>query len=254
MAEANLVLHCGAREVTLTELSNVPCPEPEGRWRPVPHHTVVEYATTALTKAGYEVENLRLGLARDNQRFFGVMTLKTPLVAGTSLAVGLRSSTDKSLSLGFAYGNRTMVCDNLAFRSQKVVAKKHTTFGIERYQEAVCRSIGELQEFRDMEATRIAKMQQHIVDDSFAESALLRLYQDLKILSPRSLPVALNEWRAPTFPGLEEKSVWRLFSAVTFALNGRAKSNPGAHLSATIRLGHLLEGEKLPEVVFANPA
>jgi len=34
---------------------------------------------------------------------------------------------------------------------------------------------------------------------------------------------------------------WRLFSAVTFALNGRARSNPGAHLSATLRLGALLD-------------
>ncbi len=246
MADAKLILHCGAREVSQEELNAVPCPEPEGRWRPVPHGSVLSYATDALKEAGYEIDNLRLGVARDNHRFFAALTLRTPLVTGTSLAVGIRSSTDKSLSLGFAYGSRTFVCDNLAFRADKVIAKKHTTFGIDRYREAICRSVGELQEFRDMESRRIRLMQHRIIDDHFAESALLRLYQDAKILSPRSLPLALKEWREPSFIGLEEKSVWRLFSAVTFALNGRAKTNPGSHLSATIRLGHLLEGNGVP--------
>ncbi len=241
MSEANLILHCGAREVTVEQLNTVPCPKAEGRWRPVPHGTVLAHATDALEEAGYLIDNLRLGLTRDDKRFFGALTLKTPLVSGTALAVGLRSSTDKSLSLGFAYGSRTFVCDNLSFRSDTVIAKKHTTFGIDRYREAICAAVGKLQQFRDMEAERIKAMQQRLLDDAMAESVLLRLYQDAQILSPRSLPIALKQWREPSFPGLEEKSVWRLYSAVTFSLNGRAKSNPSAHLSATIKLGHLLE-------------
>ena len=39
MATASLV---GVREVSLDELRSVPCPAPEGRWVPVPHHVVVE--------------------------------------------------------------------------------------------------------------------------------------------------------------------------------------------------------------------
>lgn len=260
MATANLMLHCGAREVTVAELNAVSCPPAEGRWRPVPHGTVLQYATEALTEAGYQIDNLRLGLTRDDQRFFGALTLKTPLVSGTSLAVGLRSSTDKSLSLGFAYGARTFICDNLAFRADTVIAKKHTTFGIDRYREAICSAVGKLQQFRDMEGKRIRAMQQRIIDDHLAESMLLRLYQDEQILSPRSLPLALKEWREPSFVGLEEKSIWRLFSAVTCALNGRARTNPAAHLSATIKLGHLLEMKSettaavVPAEVAPNPA
>ena len=241
MAQAKLLLHCGAREVTPEELASVPCPAPEGRWRPVPHGTVLTNATTALTDAGYRVETMQLGLSRGDARFFGVLTLATPLVSGTALAVGIRSSTDKSLSLGFAYGARTFVCDNLAFRADKVIAKKHTTFGPDRYREAICRAVGELEQFRGMEAERIRRMQRTLLADHYAEAMLLRLYQDEGILSPRSLPVALTQWREPEFSGLEERSVWRLFSAVTFALNGRAKTNPGAHLSATLRLGAFLD-------------
>src|SRR5438132_1384335 len=82
MASASLVLHRGARQVTPDELALVPCPAPEGRWRPVPHGTVLSYATQALQDAGYEIEKLDLGLSRDDHRFYGAVTLKTPLVAG----------------------------------------------------------------------------------------------------------------------------------------------------------------------------
>src|SRR5437868_5604471 len=104
MAEANLVLHCGAREVTRVELDAVPCPQPEGAWRPVPHGVVLNHALKALLDAGYEVEKMQLGVSRGDARFFGTLTLRTAVLSGTALAVGLRSSTDKSLSLGFAYG------------------------------------------------------------------------------------------------------------------------------------------------------
>jgi len=198
---------------------------------------------------------MQLGLSRNDARFFGVLTLTTSLIGGTALAVGIRSSTDKSLSLGFAYGARTFVCDNLAFRADKVIATKHTTFGPDRYREAICRAVGELQEFREMEADRIRRMQQTVIADHYAEAMLLRLYHDEGVLSPRSLPTALKQWREPDFVGLEEKNVWRLFSAVTFALNGRARSNPGAHLSATLRLGALLEvPSHAPQAALAHTA
>src|SRR5438128_2686525 len=99
MADAKLMLHCGAREVTREELNAVPCPRPEGRWWPVPHGTVLTYAEQALRDAGYELDRLSLGLSRGDQRFFGTLTLRSPLASGVALAVGVRSSLDKSISL-----------------------------------------------------------------------------------------------------------------------------------------------------------
>jgi len=242
MAHASLVLHRGAREVTRDELDKVPCPDADGRWRPVPHGTVLTSATRALQDAGYAVEEMALGLSRGDARFFGTLTLGSPLASGVRLAVGLRSSTDKSLSLGFAYGSRVFCCDNLAFRADRVIAKRHTTFGLDRYHEAVCRCVAELAEFRDLERERIRRMQHRIVGDHFAEAFLLRAYQDEGLLSPRTLPVALREWRTPSFGEFaESKSLWRLYNAVTFALGGRVRTNPQAHAAATIRLGALLE-------------
>src|SRR5207249_3852401 len=110
MASANLILHCGAREVTRQQLMEVPCPPPEGRWHPVPHHEVLDHALQALDDAGYGVEKMQIGLTRDDARFFATLTLRSPLVSGVSLAVGLRSSLDKSISLQWACGSRVFVC------------------------------------------------------------------------------------------------------------------------------------------------
>ena len=58
MSDAKLMLHCGAREVTREQLDLIPCPPAEGRWRPVPHGTVLTYATQALADAGYAIEKM----------------------------------------------------------------------------------------------------------------------------------------------------------------------------------------------------
>jgi hypothetical protein len=89
MVSANLMLHCGAREVSRAELDAVPCPKPDGRWFPVPHGTVLNHALEALTQAGYHVEKMQLGLSRNDARFFGTLTLASGLVSGVHVAVGI---------------------------------------------------------------------------------------------------------------------------------------------------------------------
>lgn len=235
-----LVLHRGGREVSRDELDAVPCPPPEGKWRPVPHGQVLHYAESALIAAGYEIRQMNLGLSRDNSKFFGVASLTTAIVPGVGLAVGLRSSTDKSIAMQACFGSRTFVCDNLAFVSTTIVTRKHTTFGIDRYQEAISKAISQLSDFRTMEARRIEWMRSTDMSDEKAESTILRAFEQ-GILGSRNLETAIHEWRQPGFDEFREnKNVWRCFNAITSALRPRIKSNPQAHASATIRLGGLL--------------
>ena len=120
------------------------------------------------------------------------------------------------------------------------MTRKHTTFGIDLYQEAIAKAIGELQEFRAMEGKRIEWMRETDMTDERAESSILRAFEQ-GILGNRNLETAIREWRQPGFEEFRErKSVWRCFNAVTSALRPRIKSNPQAHASATIRLGGLL--------------
>ena len=125
VANATLVCHRGAREVTREQLSCVACPPPEGNWRPVPHLDVLTHAEQALTAAGYGIDRMSLALSGDDARFFGTLTLRTPLSDGVNLAVGLRSSIDKSIALQWCCGSRVFVCDNLAFTAQTMITRKH---------------------------------------------------------------------------------------------------------------------------------
>lgn len=240
VANATLMCHRGAREVSRDELLRVACPPAEGRWRPVPHADVLSHAEQSLTDAGYGIEKASLSLSSDDARFFGTLTLRAPLSDGVNLAVGLRSSIDKSIALQWCCGSRVFVCDNLAFSAQTVITRKHTTFGIERYHEAISRVVSELGDYREYEAYRIREMQRREVSDEQAESVLLRAFE-CGIIGPHALPVAIEEWRKPQFEEFAQaKNAWRLYNALTFALGKRARTNPQAHARSTIQLGALV--------------
>ena len=97
-----------------------------------------------------------------------------------------------------------------------------------------------MEQYREIESARIKRLIARQLNAHEGESLLLRAYADLKILSPRTLPLALKEWREPSYEYEGEKgSAWQLFNAVTFALQPRLKSNPQSHASSTIQLGTL---------------
>lgn len=240
MAETKLILHCGAREATREELALVPTPEATRTWRPVPHVRVIETVEQTLGDAGFAIEKLRFGLSRNDARMFAVADLSTPLVTGVHLSVGIRSSLDKSLPLGWVGGNRTFVCDNLAFRSDLLVSRKHTVNGASRFAEAITLAVRNLTQFRVHEAERIRRLQHTEIDDRHAESLILRMFER-GIISHRLLPGVIREWRSPSFEDFQDRTAWSLMNAATTILGDRQKSNPQAHSHITMRLGALLD-------------
>src|SRR5262245_38317931 len=148
---SGLMLHSGGRVVTLDELRECHTPEPVGRWHPVSHVKVLDSVKETLHGAGYVVRAEKYGIARDGARFFGVLDLETPLVAGVSLSVGVRNSVDKSFPLGFAAGSRVFVCDNLAFRAELLVRRKHTVNGMKAFGTAISYAVFCLKNKNDTE-------------------------------------------------------------------------------------------------------
>lgn len=248
MSQSALVLHRGAREVTLEELKAVKTPPATSTHFPVPFDRTLDITLTNLRDAGFTPTKTRLALLRE-ERFFATIDLDSALVPGVTVAVAIRSSHDCSLSYGFVAGNRTFCCDNLALTSDMSihVKRKHSRNGEACFATAIARVIRErLPQFRKTEAHRLELMQRTELSDQAAESYLLRGYEQ-QILSIRTLPTAIKEWRTPSHPEFSEaRNVFRLYQAFTSALAPRSRTEPQAHAQATIRLGRLLEVQNLP--------
>ena len=239
--------------MSLEELQAVPTPAATATHFPIPFARTLDITLSNLRDAGFTPTKQRLALLR-NERFFATIDLESTLVTGVNMAVAIRSSHDASLAYGFVAGNRTFCCDNLAMSSDLSVhvKRKHTKNGEECFATAMSKTIRErLPQFQQHEAARIEHMQHTPMSDANAESMLLRLYQDEGILSPRNLPVALKEWREPSFHDFDERNVWRLYSAITYAIAPRFQANPQAAAAATIRLGGLLEVQPMLHVTAA---
>jgi hypothetical protein len=239
-ASSSLVLHAGARAVTLEELKDFRAPEPEGRWFPVSHARVVETVKATLHEAGYEIRKEQYGLMRGGGRFFGTLDLGTPVASGVTLAVGVRNSVDKSFPLGFCAGNRVFVCDNLAFRSELLVRKKHTLNGERNFVKSIAAAVSSLTSFKEAEAERIVRFARTSLSPDLADALILRAYER-GILGAHQLPKVIREWRNPSHEEFEPRTVWSLFNAFTSALKERAVLQPYAFAVQTMQLNGLLD-------------
>lgn len=240
MSESALCLHAGAREVTIDELRAVKTPEATKTWFPVAHVSVIDAVGQSLRNAGFTVEKAKYGLSRNDGRLFATLDLFTNLAHGVRLAVGVRNSLDKSLPLGFCAGSRVFVCDNLAFRSELLVTRRHTKHGEVRFGEAIANAVQSLEQFQVVERKRILRLGDTSINDERAESTILKAF-DQGIVSHLLLPKVIKEWRTPSFEDFQPRTLWSLFNAFTTVLSPRVKSNPQQFAALTMRLNGLFD-------------
>jgi len=237
--------------VSREELNQIEAPPPSQTWYPVRHSTVVESVSDLLQAGGFQIQKATYALSRQDARMFATLDLATSLCPGVSLAVGLRNSTDQSFPLGFCAGSRVFICDNLAFRADLLVARKHTRFGQDRFREAIAQAVGSLGQFQQVEGDRIRRFQELTLSHERAESLILRSFER-GFVSYRSLPSVIQEWRQPSHDYGSEPSLWRLFNAWTTVLGPVAKRSPQRFASLPMDLKRMLD-EHLPSPTSSRP-
>jgi hypothetical protein len=224
------------RHVERGALALIPTPERTATWVPVGHEKIIATVSEALDAAGFTIQASRFCLSRrGDARMFATMDLSDQLADGVTLAIGVRNSIDKSLPLGFIAGSRVRCCENLAFRSDLMVAQKHSRLGMERFAEAISLAVQALDTFQKEESTRIEDLQEKVLTDETAESIVLRAFETGIVT--RLLPDVIREWRKPSFPEFQPRTAWSLYNAFTTVLGSRATSNPEKHAANTIKLG-----------------
>lgn len=224
-ASGTLINHCGAKLVTKGDLEVIPAPPPTDTWYPVRHLDVLDGVEETLGNAGFEIRKYQLSVSHAKQRFFGVLDIATPLADGVSLSIGVRNSNDKTFPIGFCVGNRTFVCDNLAFSAEIVISKRHTRFGSDRFREGIAAAVGQLHDYRTLEAQRIEQLQATVLPDQAAESLVLRAWEQ-GLIGTRLLRPLLDEWRKPTYEDFTDRTAWSMLSAFTHIAKDRQQHYP----------------------------
>lgn len=240
MSNATLTLHCGGRSVEREELRQFIHPPATKTWKPISHERVLDTAMQTLGEAGYQVSKMKLGVSHEGQRFFGTLDLDAPLVPGVSLAVGIRNSVDKSFPMGFAAGSRVFVCDNLAFRADLMIRRKHTTNGQARFSTDIAGAIASLASFRAAETVRIQALQDWVLTDAEAESLMLRACVQRGIVAQNQLGAIFGEYHEPRHDAFRPRTAWSLLNAFTEILRDMQDKNPNELAKRTMRLQAML--------------
>jgi hypothetical protein len=228
-------LHSGGEEVTYEMLRDVDTPPATPSHVPIPHFRIVDLIRGTLAMYGHEITEEHHAIDKEGMRYFGLMSLRSTYT-GYCDTVGLRNSNDRSFPVGIGFGSRVFVCSNLAFVADHVIKRKHTA-NLKRDLPGV---VGELIEplalHREAQAHKLTRYKQTMLTDQQADHVILDLYRG-GVINIQRVPDVVEQWEKPTFPDMEERNAWRLFNAVTFALNGRIIENP----QATPRLHQIID-------------
>lgn len=214
--KANLVLHAGAAAISREALEKIAAPDATETWYPIPHSRMLGLVEKAVETVGLHVVEQAHAVTAEGKRYFGLLQLangKNPDDYG--LVVGLRNSTDKSLTAGLAVGSQVFVCDNLAFSADIVIGRKHTPRIGEDLPRLVIDAVGKLGGMRVRQDARIAAYKTTEMSDVQAHDFVIRGF-DEGVFTATRIPAILKEWRAPRHPEFAHaKNGWRMFNAVT---------------------------------------
>ena len=201
------------RFVTRDVLATVPTPECTSSWHPVPHIEVVRAVEKAVLRRGYSIECERFGLARGQQKMFGVLTLARRNNPVWTYAVGIRNSHDQSFAAGICCGVSVLVCSNLCFGGEFVLKRRHTS-GID--VEAIAADTVDYMAdgFLSLEERLDSLRDMAIPSDDWARSFIVRSAEMGAIASCDILPV-FREYLEPSHEAFRERNRWSLLNAFT---------------------------------------
>ncbi len=234
---AQLMAHVGAALVGRQELLALPTPPPTATHKTVPHATLVGSLIESLGMRGIEVVRDQYAVTPDGMRLFGALEINQEH-NGVRLALGLRNSHDKTLSLGMTVGYRVFVCDNLAFVGDfMAVARKHTKHldltdvldqGVSKMQRGFAPMKRRIDAFRDFE-----------IVDLVAKDIIYRAFIEDELDAPKHLAKHVHKaYFEPPHPEFKPRTLWSVENAFTAAFK---VLDPVPRMKATADLGRYLQ-------------
>lgn len=218
---STLVVNRGKhRLVTPTELYAIETPPRTNSHVPIAHTQLLEACEELSTQYGLKIQGATHAVSNNGQKYFGVLDIAnsnancpgdTP---DFQLAIGLRNSHDKSLSVGLCIGSRVMVCSNLAFSGDIQLFRKHTSYVERDLRPRMEEALGRVSKIHARQIKQFACYKAEMLNDLQARHLLVECVKRGVIGSGDVLSV-LAQWEAPTYAEFDRPNLWRFFNAVT---------------------------------------
>ena len=231
-----LMLHRGGVEIDYGALRELETPPPTATHHPIDHWRVADLVKHSLTYYGHEILEEHYATAEQHQRFFGLLTLRSPYGQYTD-TLGLRNSHDRSYPVGLTMGSRVFVCDNLAFASDyTTVKRKHTQRLRFELPGLIAAIVEPLAHQRQEQAKTFERYQATPLLQHQADFAIMELWRN-NVIGVQAIAHVHEQWENPVCDW-GDKTAYRLFNGVTYALTGRVAENPGI----TRKLHRVIDG------------
>lgn len=212
---AKMMIHCGGEEVGRDLLARVLTPAATPTWYPIPHDALLREVEASLARNQLEIVAEQHALAREGDRYFGLLQIAGIQDAGDcAWVLGLRNSHDRSFPAGFVVGSRVFICDNLAFSGEIVIARRHTRFIVRDLPRLVLDGVSQLTQRWHSQEVRYDRYRQTPVADPDAHDLVIRAL-DAQAITTIQVPEILRQWRKPRFPQFADRTAWSLFNAFT---------------------------------------
>ena len=213
-----LILHRGAEQASRMGIAQIPVPKTTRSYTPVSHGELSDILAkkAELLLPEFTHHKSQFGLARGGQQLFGIHSFRNGST-DLALSIGFRNSYDKSLSVGVAVGASVLVCDNLALSGDITLMRKHTMNVEVDLESLIITAIMKARTaFHQIKADSQSMQQLPLRDDE--AYGLIGLMYGKGVISPRQIPVVLNEWLKPSHAEFRERTLWSFYNAITEAL------------------------------------
>ena len=233
-----LKLHVDASNVQRDELKGVPTPLPTPTWQPVSHEAFDSLVRASLAQTGIKITQSYYGLSQPTEegyrhRFFAVLETEDKILDGqVGLTIGLRNSTDQSMSAGLVYGNRVFVCDNMAFTGEYVIRRKHTARILDDLPAIIDQGVGQYFEQAERQRILIERLQNQPLTDQEAYHAMVNAAAR-GIIPYSGIKAVRQEWHEPGQAVFSTRTSWSLYNSFTEVLK---RYIPEATAERTLRL------------------
>lgn len=227
-----LIAHRGAERVTRKDLALLPIPESTDTFKPIPHAELIDSLEEALRFRHISIEAEDYAVTPDGMKLFSFLELNQEW-GGVRFGLGLRTSNDKSMSLGMVAGYRVFVCDNMALRGdfQAVSAKHSKHFGL---VDTLCIGVDRVQRNFEPLKQQIEGWTRREITADFAKNAIYDAFLEKKI-PLRFLPRVHDHYFHDS--RFEKNTFWALSNAFTSAFK---EARPAKQYELTAKVGKLL--------------